>query len=139
MHAAAGRPDPRVPFVSVVTVSLNAARTIADTLVSVSMQQAPFEIEHGCVDGGSKDGTREIIDRWAVHSPRIRRVFEPDSGIFDAMNKGLRTARGDFVLFINADDFLVAEDVLARAMRGTSPGAADNRAWSLAMCRWGGR
>jgi glycosyltransferase involved in cell wall biosynthesis len=114
------------PFVSIVTVSLNAARTIEDTIASVSMQQAGFVIEHICVDGGSSDGTREIIDRWAARSERIRRVYEPDSGIFDAMNKGLRAARGEYVLFLNADDFLVAPDILARATEGTSPGASSN-------------
>ncbi len=114
------------PFVSIVTVSLNAAATIEDTIASISMQQAGFAIEHVCVDGGSRDGTREIIDRWAAASDRIHRVYEPDSGIFDAMNKGLRAARGEYVLFLNADDFLVARDTLARALQGTSPGASDN-------------
>src|SRR4051794_32136376 len=76
-------------LVSVVTVSLNAAGRIEDTLASVSFQQADFGFEHVCVDGGSTDGTREIIDRWASRSSRIRRVYEADSGIFDAMNNGL--------------------------------------------------
>jgi glycosyltransferase involved in cell wall biosynthesis len=114
------------PFVSIVTVSLNAAATIEDTIASVSMQQAGFAIEHVCVDGGSRDGTREIIDRWAARSRRIHRVYEPDTGIFDAMNKGLRATRGEYILFLNADDFLVAPDILTRAMQGTSPGASAN-------------
>jgi glycosyltransferase involved in cell wall biosynthesis len=114
------------PFISIVTVSLNAARTIEGTLASVSMQRANFDIEHVCVDGGSRDQARAIIDRWAERSARIRRLYEPDKGIFNAMNKGLHAARGEYVLFINADDFLVAPDILARAMQGTSPGASDN-------------
>jgi glycosyltransferase involved in cell wall biosynthesis len=126
MHPAEARLDPPGPLVSIVTVSLNAARSISDTLVSVYLQQAPFEIEHVCVDGGSRDGTRDIIDRWAARSPRIRRVFEPDKGIFDAMNKGLRASRGEYVLFLNADDFLAAPDALARAMTGIAPGDAGN-------------
>jgi glycosyltransferase involved in cell wall biosynthesis len=115
MHAVAG-----------LTVSLDAAATIEDTLASVSMQQAGFAIEHVCVDGGSRDGTRAIIDRWADKAQRIRRVYERDSGIYDAMNKGLQAARGEYVLFLNADDFLVAADILARAMAGLSRGAAGN-------------
>jgi glycosyltransferase involved in cell wall biosynthesis len=126
MHPVAAPPSPSNPFVSVVTVSLNAAGTIEDTLASVSMQQAGFAIEHVCVDGGSNDGTREIIDRWAGKSAGIRRIYEPDSGLFDAMNKGLRAARGEYVLFLNADDFLAAADVLARAMHGLVPGVTGN-------------
>jgi len=122
MHAAAGP----APFVSVVTVSLNAAASIEDTIASVSRQQVHFEFEHICVDGGSTDATRAIIDRWAMQSSRINRIYEADSGIFDAMNKGLRAARGEYVLFLNADDFLVAPETLARAMEGLAPQAADN-------------
>jgi glycosyltransferase involved in cell wall biosynthesis len=114
------------PFVSVVTVSLNAAKTVEDTIASVSLQRVDFAFEHVCVDGGSKDGTREIIDRWALHSQRIRRIYEPDRGIFDAMNNGLRAARGEYVLFLNADDFLVAPDTLATAMEGLALKAANN-------------
>jgi glycosyltransferase involved in cell wall biosynthesis len=114
------------PFASVVTVSLNAAKTVEDTIASVSLQRTDFDFEHVCVDGGSTDGTREIIDRWALRSHRIRRIYEADRGIFDAMNKGLRAARGEYVLFLNADDFLVAPDTLATAMRGLAPEAANN-------------
>jgi len=113
-------------LVSVVTVSLNAAQTIEDTLASVSFQSAEFGFEHVCVDGGSTDGTREIIDRWAGRSSRIRRVYERDRGIFDAMNNGLRAARGEYVLFLNADDFLVAANTLATAMQGLAARCANN-------------
>jgi glycosyltransferase involved in cell wall biosynthesis len=125
MQAPSGSPNPPQPFVSVVTVSLNAAGSIEDTIASVALQSAGFDIEHVCVDGGSRDGTRDIIDRWAV-SGRIRRVYEPDTGIYDAMNKGLSAARGEYVLFLNADDFLVSRDILARAMQGLAPGASGN-------------
>lgn len=114
------------PFVSVVTVALNAADTIEATMASVAMQLTEFEIEHICVDGGSTDPTRAIIDRWAARSRRVRRLYEPDSGIFDAMNKGLRLARGEYVLYLNADDFFVASETLASAMRGLVPGGSDN-------------
>jgi glycosyltransferase involved in cell wall biosynthesis len=114
------------PFISVITVSLDAEATIEDTVASVSMQQANFDFEHVCVDGGSTDSTRRIIDRWAERNRRITRIYERDFGIFDAMNKGLRAAAGEYVLYLNADDFLVAPDTLATAMAGLTPGGDNN-------------
>jgi glycosyltransferase involved in cell wall biosynthesis len=117
---------PPTPLVSVVTVSLNAAGTIADTIASVSMQETSFPLEHICVDGGSVDGTRALIDAWAVRSDHIVRIYEPDTGIFDAMNKGLRAAKGEYVVFLNADDFFVAPDSVANAMAGLQPDGQSN-------------
>src|SRR3984885_12118658 len=117
---------PPPPFVSVVTVSLNAAHTIADTIASVSMQESAFALEHICVDGGSVDGTRALIDAWAVRFKHIVRIYEPDTGIFDAMNKGLRAATGEYVVFLNADDFFVAPDSVANAMAGLNSGGRGN-------------
>jgi glycosyltransferase involved in cell wall biosynthesis len=113
-------------LLSIVTVSLNAEATIERTLASVALQQVNFGVEHICIDGGSSDHTRAIIDRWAIRDPRVMRIYEPDTGIFDAMNKGLRAASGEYVLFLNADDFLVARDVLAFALTGCVHGGADN-------------
>ncbi len=114
------------PLISIITVSLNAAATIEDTIASVSLQQANFDVEHVCVDGGSTDGSRQIIDRWTARESHLRSIFEPDLGIFDAMNKGLRAARGEYVLFLNADDFLVARNTLATVMEGLIPGSPQN-------------
>jgi glycosyltransferase involved in cell wall biosynthesis len=113
-------------LLSIVTVSLNAAATIERTLASVALQKADFGVEHVCVDGGSSDATRSIIDSWTSRNPRIVRIYEPDNGIFDAMNKGLDAAQGDYVLFLNADDFLVAPNSLAFALSGCVQGDADN-------------
>ena len=113
-------------LLSIVTVSLNAEATIERTLASVALQQVNFGVEHICVDGGSSDHTRATIDRWALRNPRIVRIYEPDKGIFDAMNGGLNAASGEYVLFLNADDFLVARDVLAFALAGCVNGSADN-------------
>jgi glycosyltransferase len=107
-------------------VSLNAAATIERTLASVTLQQANFDVEHICIDGGSNDATRSIIDLWASRDPRIVRIYEPDKGIFDAMNKGLNAAQAEYVLFLNADDFLVARDSVALALAGCVRGGADN-------------
>jgi glycosyltransferase involved in cell wall biosynthesis len=113
-------------LLSIVTVSLNAAATIERTLASVTMQQTDFGVEHICVDGGSNDATRSIIDGWASRDPRIVRIYESDNGIYDAMNKGLGAAQGEYVLFLNADDFLVARDSLALALTGCMCGAPAN-------------
>ena len=115
-----------IPFVSVVTVSLNSVATIEATLASVAFQDTPFPVEHVCVDGGSLDGTREIIDSWAGKHATIRRIFESDSGIFDAMNKGLRASRGEYVLYLNADDYLLSPDTIRRAMEGLGLGGEGN-------------
>lgn len=114
------------PFVSIVTVSLNAASTIGDALQSVALQRGGLPLEHVCVDGGSRDATRALIDAAAASHPHIRCVYGPDRGIYDAMNKGLAACRGEYVLYLNADDFLVCADTLSRAFEGLTPGDADN-------------
>jgi glycosyltransferase involved in cell wall biosynthesis len=113
-------------LLSIVTVSLNAGTTIERTLASVALQHVNFGVEHICVDGGSSDNTRALIDQWALRNSRILRIYEPDKGIFDAMNKGLRAAQGEYILFLNADDFLVARDSLALALTGCVHGGTDN-------------
>ncbi len=114
------------PFLSIITVSLNAEATIEDTLMSVSLQHCGFGIEHICVDGGSTDRTRDLIDAWARRAGHIKRIYERDQGIFDAMNRGLRAATGEYVIILNADDFLVAPDTLAKSMGAARPGGEGN-------------
>ncbi|HZP87557.1 MAG TPA: glycosyltransferase family 2 protein [Burkholderiales bacterium] len=97
--------------ISVVTVVLNAARHLEHCLRSVA-EQGRSDVEHLVVDGGSTDGSVDII---RAHAHRLAWwISEPDAGIGDAMNKGLRHARGDWLLFLHADDFLHASDALAR-------------------------
>ena len=119
-------PNGDAPLLSIVTVSLNAAASIGDTLASVRGQVVSFQLEHICVDGGSTDATREIVDRAAAGDARIRRVYEPDSGIFDAMNHGLAAARGEYLLFLNADDFLADPACLQCAIGALVPGGPEN-------------
>lgn len=97
--------------ISIVTVAFNAARTIAGTLQSVAAQ-THRDIEHIVVDGGSADGTLEIIARQGSHVARL--VSEPDKGIYDAMNKGLGLATGEIIGFLNADDVYADNGVLER-------------------------
>lgn len=95
---------------SVVTVCYNAAATIGDTLDSVA-RQTFTDYEHVIIDGASADDSLNEID---AHShDRIKVFSEPDRGPYDAMNKGLRLAVGDYVIFLNADDFFSRSDALA--------------------------
>lgn len=123
---AASRTTSVRPLLSIVTVCLNAAHSIDDTLASVAGQRGGVAIEHLCIDGGSRDGTRSIIDAAAGRYGHISRIYEADAGIYDAMNKGLAAARGDYVLYLNADDVLASADVLCRCMEGIVPGSAGN-------------
>ena len=106
MTSAAG------PRISVITVCLNAAPVIEATLRSVLAQDYP-NLEYVVVDGGSTDGTADAIRR---HAGRLAAfVSEPDQGVYDAMNKGVDLARGEYLLFLNAGDVLAAPDVIGRA------------------------
>lgn len=95
--------------ISVVTVSHNSRATIEDTILSVAGQSYP-DVEHIVIDGASTDGTFDIINR---HVDKLSwAVSEPDGGIYDAMNKGIRHATGDIVGFLNADDVYSGANVL---------------------------
>ena len=99
------------PVVSIITVVYNAARLLEKTMESVRTQKENYPyIEYIIVDGASKDGTlalieanRDIVDRF---------VSEPDKGIYDAMNKGLKMATGTFVWFLNAGDYIYSDAFL---------------------------
>lgn len=97
------------PLVSVVTVVRNAAGLIEETLRSV-VGQASRDHEYLVLDGASTDGTVPIVERYAGDLAYFR--SEPDRGIYDAMNRGLRLARGEFVYFLNAGDRLYADTTL---------------------------
>lgn len=102
--------------ISVITVCFNAAATLPDAVQSVFTQvpspDAPFDLEYIVVDGGSTDGTLDVL---APFRDRIATLIsEPDRGLYDAMNKGIRAATGDVVAILNADDVYASSDVLAR-------------------------
>lgn len=100
--------------ISVVTVSYNAAETIEETIQSV-VNQTYDNIEYIIIDGGSTDGTVDIIKRYADRLAYW--VSEPDKGIYDAMNKGLRAANGHYVYFLGADDIIADENVFCRLVK----------------------
>ncbi len=94
---------------SIITVCYNAESTISDCLQSV-IDQNYSDIEHIVIDGGSTDATVKVINEYSTRVTTL--ISEPDNGIYDAMNKGLRLATGDVVGFLNADDFYATNDVL---------------------------
>lgn len=99
--------------ISIITSTWNSEATLRDTLESV-LRQTYHDFEHIVVDGGSKDGTMVLVREYEPrYEGRLKYVSEPDKGIYDAMNKGIRMATGDVVGLLNSDDFYTSDDVLA--------------------------
>ena len=108
--------------ISVVTVCRNSSATLRDALESVARQRRDgFEVEHIVVDGGSADGTVEMLGSC----DGLRWISEPDKGTYDAMNKGIRMATGDVVGILNADDVLADDETLAAVAAAFSAGSVD--------------
>ena len=122
---------PRCTF-SIVTVCRNAERSIARTVDSV-LAQADFggTVEHLIIDGASTDGTLQVLAAY----PHLRVVSEPDAGVYDAMNKGVRLASGTYIAMLNADDWyepgtLAAVAEAFRVSPGVSIVHGDIRRWN---------
>jgi len=98
--------------ITVVTIVYNDAIHIEATLKNVLGQSARNLIEYIVVDGASTDGTSDIIKKYQAEIDKY--ICEPDTGIYNAMNKGLREATGDYVMFINCGDKLSGHDVIER-------------------------
>lgn len=107
------------PKISVVTVVYNSSALIKNTVKSI-INQSYSHIEYIVVDGGSTDGTIDILNRYKKNISTL--ISEPDRGIYDAMNKGIRLATGDFVVFINSGDKFSSPDILEKIF--TNPDAA---------------
>jgi glycosyltransferase involved in cell wall biosynthesis len=103
--------------VSIITVCFNSSEFINDAIRSVLVQDYP-EIEYIIVDGGSSDGTLEIIRSFSeAFNGHMRFISEKDSGIYDAMNKGIALSTGDVVGFLNADDILDSSSIISDYVR----------------------
>lgn len=98
--------------VSIITVSLNAAKTISATLSSVASQTYP-DIEHIVVDGGSTDGTQDVVKGFQ-HVAKF--ISETDNGLYVAMNKGLTLSTGEIVVILNADDFYAHAGIIDKVV-----------------------
>lgn len=99
--------------ISVITINYNNREGLQRIMASV-LEQTATDFEYIVIDGGSTDGSREVIEAQAHRLAHW--VSEPDKGVFHAMNKGVQAARGTFCLFLNSGDCLHRPDVLARAL-----------------------
>ena len=120
-------PAVQLPSFTIVTPCLNGAATLPGALESVRTQGYAGEVEHVVVDGGSTDGTLEILRS----APGVRFVSEPDRGLSDAVNKGVGLAEGQIVGWLNADDVYLpgALDAVGQAF-ASDPGAL----WATGPC-----
>ncbi len=103
---------------SVITVTYNAEKTLQRTLKSVAEQTYPF-IEHMIVDGASTDGTVQLIQEH--EGDGVRWISEPDKGLYDAMNKAMEMATGDWLCFLNAGDTFHDAKTVEKLMRSFTP------------------
>ena len=125
--------------ITYVTITYNAADVLQRTLDSVLHQDYP-EIVHLIIDGASTDKTLQLVEAYiqqsnaAENGHRIQVTSEPDKGIYDAMNKGLRSLDGDYVCFLNAGDFLPASDTVSRIVEKVA--AARCALWRYGYSGW---
>ena len=97
--------------ISVITVCYNSIATLQDTLESILRQTYP-DVESIVVDGASKDGTVELIEKYSHQfSGRMKWLSEPDKGIYDAMNKGIKMSQGDIIGIINSNDWYEPDSI----------------------------
>lgn len=99
------------PIFSIITICFNAEETIERTLQSVTHQNYPM-VEYIIIDGASKDNTLNIIEKYKEKINTV--VSEPDKGLYDAMNKGIRLASGNYLCFLNAGDCFHDNETLQR-------------------------
>ena len=111
-----------IPLISIITVSYDAVKTIEQTILSVLNQTYP-NIEYIIIDGGSTDGTLDIIKKY--QDKITYWISEPDKGIYDAMNKGTLKANGEWLNFMNAGDTFFDELVLEKIFKNKEWDDAD--------------
>ena len=113
--------------ISIITVTYNAASVLKRTLDSVKAQSWQ-QIEHLIIDGASKDETISMAGTYKAQCPyEVVILSEPDKGLYDAMNKGLRLATGDYLVFLNAGDTLHAADTLETIVRSARRDACQSK------------
>lgn len=108
--------------VSVITVSFNSAATIEATLRSAAAQ-THSDLEHIVIDGNSTDDTLAIVRRSGTRVSKL--MSEPDNGMYDAMNKGIRLAEGGIIGILNSDDVYAHDDVIGRVVAAMEESGAD--------------
>ena len=101
-------------ILSIITINYNNALGLKNTIESV-ISQSYQSFEYIVIDGDSSDGSKEVLSRFKDKITCV--ISEPDSGIYNAMNKGVKNASGDYCLFLNSGDTLADENVLEKLMR----------------------
>lgn len=107
-------------MISVVTINYNNALGLKKTLASLEEQTALGDVQHIIIDGSSTDGSISIAERYVDKNPNVFFLSDEDTGIYNAMNKGLKHATGDFVAFLNSGDTLAGRDCLSRILNKLS-------------------
>ena len=126
--------------ISIITITYNSAKTLPRALESVQSQNYD-DIEHIIVDGASTDGTMEIIKNYSKGqrdkvqcTKEVRWISEPDGGIYDALNKGIRMATGDVIGFLHSDDAFYSPDSVAQIAAAFADGKVDVVYGDLQYC-----
>ena len=138
--------------ISIITITYNSSKTLPRALESVR-SQTYGDIEHIIVDGASTDGTKELIEAYAQSSnhksqtspslegrdgvgfPHVRWISEPDEGIYNALNKGIRMATGDVIGFLHSDDILYSPDSIGQIAAAFADGTVDVVYGDLQYCK----
>lgn len=121
--------------ITIITVTYNSAKTLSRAIRSV-VRQTYTDIEHIIIDGESADSTLNIIKDFAARYPQIRYISEPDGGIYDAINKGIRMSTGDVIGILNSDDELYTPDTIAHIAAHMESEQADLLYGDLVYCRY---
>jgi glycosyltransferase involved in cell wall biosynthesis len=108
--------------VTVVTVVYNEVKSIARTIES-TLSQRYSNLEYVIVDGDSRDGTQDVVRRYGSRIDLF--ISEPDRGIYDAMNKAVARASGEYIIFMNCGDVFAGSEALAAVMQAASPGTEE--------------
>ena len=119
--------------ISIITITFNSAKTIQRALESVLSQTYP-DIEHVIVDGASSDGTKEIIEAYAKKHQNVRWKSEKDSGIYNALNKGIAMATGDIIGFLHSDDVFFSPDSIGQIAHAFTDKSVDVVYGDLLYC-----
>ncbi|HMT30350.1 MAG TPA: glycosyltransferase, partial [Bacteroidia bacterium] len=97
--------------ISIITITYNSAQTVEDTIKSVVAQDFP-NVEYVIIDGLSKDSTLSVVNRYSPYIDKV--VSEKDKGLYDALNKGIKTATGDVIGMLHSDDLYANNQVLSK-------------------------
>lgn len=124
-------------IVTVITVTRNAVCCISRCTQSVAQQVLPdgMLLEHLIIDGVSTDGTLDFLEKWSNLSQHHRFISEPDNGLYDAMNKGVQLAKGEIIVFLNADDQFSDAKVVERSIQPILDGKCDYTCAPASMVR----